>query len=136
MVRTLLSVMYEEQFNQWWSAYPRRTGKGGARVAFEKAMGRIKGPDPFGTLLAATRLFAESSISWDIRFIPYGSTWLNQDRWEDDIQHVRRGHARPATRTDERLAERGASLQRMLAGALASVDGQGVDAGDRPEDRG
>jgi hypothetical protein len=65
MARTLLSPLTDDQFAQWWSVYPRRVGKGAARSAFDKAIGRIKGPDPFGTLLSATRLFAESAISWD-----------------------------------------------------------------------
>jgi hypothetical protein len=135
MARTLLSPLTDDQFAQWWAAYPRRIAKGAARVAFDKALGRIRGPDPFETLLSATRLFAESAISWDIKFLPYPATYLNQGRWEDDIEDVRRSYAKPATRADERLAERGASLQRMLAGAMAAADGEGIDSGGRPEDR-
>lgn len=73
-----------KRFEVFWSAYPKRVGKGAAWKAFEKL-------HPSQTLLdkmiQAIDLQKES-YQWkreDGQYIPYPSTWLNQSRWEDDV---------------------------------------------------
>ncbi len=70
-------------FSAFWSAYPRRTGKGAA----VKAFARLK---PSGAVLEAML----AALQWQVRqpewtkdggqFIPHAATWLNQRRWEDE----------------------------------------------------
>lgn len=69
-------------FDEFWSAYPKKTGKGAAQKAFEK----IK-PDPalLDSMLAAIAV-QSASTQWRKdggQFIPNPATWLNQSRWED-----------------------------------------------------
>lgn len=69
-------------FNSFWSAYPRKVGKGAARRAYEKSLSKIGAPDAHDTLMAA---LARIKPTWtEPQFIPHPGTWLNQERWEDD----------------------------------------------------
>lgn len=67
-------------FDEFWKAYPRKVGKGDARRAFEKAAKKVQLP----VLLAALDL---QKRGWDDpKFIPFPATWLNGERWEDEIK--------------------------------------------------
>lgn len=72
-------------FDRFWDAYPRKTAKAPARKAFD----RLK---PDGVLLE-TMLHAieahKASEQWTRdggQFIPHPATWLNQRRWEDELE--------------------------------------------------
>ena len=70
-------------FDAFWSAYPRRVGKGAARKAFAKAITKVD----LQTMLDALER-RKSSNQWAKdggEFVPHPSTWLNQERWEDDL---------------------------------------------------
>ena len=109
----------EERFETFWSFYPRKVAKGAARKAFPVALRKIKTEDPFATLCEAVRLFAEATKSADTKFIPHGATWLNGERWEDDIEDVRRAYAQ--TRPDT-LVWRDDRTGRMLQGFVRALD--------------
>ena len=74
---------YVTDFEIVWKAYPRKVGKGAARKAWAKLA-----PD---TPLVQKMLDA---IDWQRRqpnwlqdggrFVPHLSTWINQERWEDE----------------------------------------------------
>lgn len=69
-------------FERFWKIYPRKIGKGAA----EKAWARMK--PPVDTVLAAVEAQGHSE-QWQRdggQFIPYPATWLNQKRWEDEVQ--------------------------------------------------
>ena len=71
----------DEDFEIFWKAYPKKVGKGSARKAF----GKVK--VPVETLVTAIRR-QECSDQWSRdngQYIPHPSTWLNQERWEDEI---------------------------------------------------
>ena len=73
------SGVVDDSFASFWSAYPRKVGKGAA----EKAWKRLK-PDLPTVLQAIDR--ARTTEQWrkdDGQFIPHPATWLNQRRWED-----------------------------------------------------
>lgn len=78
------------RFNDFWSAYPRKTGKGDA----EKEWMRLKpNAELFETILNALNAIKETA-QWKReggRFVPLPATWLNQRRWEDDPNAVRAG---------------------------------------------
>lgn len=68
-------------FDRFWSAYPKKTGKGAALQAFK----RISGV-PVDVMLYAIEQ-QRHSRQWQEdngRFIPNPATWLNQRRWEDE----------------------------------------------------
>lgn len=72
-------------FDTFWEGYPRKTGKGAA----EKIWRRIK-PSHLvvGKMLLAIGKQMKT-VQWqkdDGQFIPHPSTWLNQKRWEDEVQ--------------------------------------------------
>lgn len=68
-------------FETFWKAYPRRIGKGNARKAYAKAL-RLASPAEIAEGLA--RFNQAEPWRGDIQFCPHPSTWLNQERWDDE----------------------------------------------------
>jgi len=71
-----------DEFEQFWQAYPRKTGKGVARKAFGKAL-RLTTLDTMLTALQWQRQ-QEQWVKAGGQFIPHPATWLNQERWADE----------------------------------------------------
>jgi hypothetical protein len=72
-------------FEEFWQAYPKRTGKGACAKIWAK-----KKP-PLDTCLA-TLAWQKKSEQWTKeggQFIPLPATWLNQDRWLDEKESGR-----------------------------------------------
>ena len=72
----------ERNFERFWKAYPKKVGKGEAKKAFAK----VKGV-PVETLIEAVERQKQSK-QWKAdggQYIPNPATWLNQERWEDDL---------------------------------------------------
>jgi uncharacterized protein YdaU (DUF1376 family) len=65
-------------FEIFWKLYPRKTGKGAARRAYDVAW---KKTDEEGIFAAAERYAASNP---DPKFTPHPATWLNQERWLDE----------------------------------------------------
>lgn len=73
----------DDQFEAFWTTYPRKVGKDAARKAFDK---RKPTDDLLRKMLDAIRRQARSP-GWQKdggQFIPHPSTWLNEGRWMDD----------------------------------------------------
>ena len=73
----------ESAFDAFWSVYPKKTGKEAARKAFKKI------PKSAQSLLVPAVEAQKKSRQWmeeNGRFIPNPATWLNQGRWEDEVQ--------------------------------------------------
>lgn len=73
--------MSESDFNSFWSAYPRHQSKS---LAHKKFLSLSKSLLP--TILEAVEKQRKSE-QWQKdngKFIPYPTTWLNQQRWEDE----------------------------------------------------
>ena len=83
---TPLNQSQQILFNSLWNAYPKRKAKGRAEKAFLKA-------DPDELLVArmeATIKKAKTSEDWtreNGKYIPLPATWLNDRRWEDEIEN-------------------------------------------------
>lgn len=76
-------------FDTFWDEYPNRKGKGKAREAFKKAIKKTN----LETMLSAIQKQKHGS-QWtrdEGKYIPYPATWLNQERWEDEVE-VDGGH--------------------------------------------
>lgn len=71
-----------EGFDAWWAQWPKKVAKAAALKAYKTA---LKKTDAL-TLgqAAAAFITAEQRKGTAIEYIPNASTWLNQERWEDD----------------------------------------------------
>ena len=71
-------------FDEFWAAYPRHVGKQAAFKAFAKLQ-------PTAALVARLIDAIEAQRStrdWREGFIPHASTWLNGERWADEVEAV------------------------------------------------
>ena len=77
------STPYSEPFEAAWKVYPKKTNKGAAFKAWQKA---IKRDMPVADMPAhiESRSFEPDWRKEDGRFVPHMSTWLNADGWLDD----------------------------------------------------
>ena len=69
----------EYTFEEFWIAYPRKAGKGAARIAFLKALKKATYEE---ILAGVDRLANDPNL--DLQYCPHASTWLNQERWTDE----------------------------------------------------
>lgn len=69
-------------FDQLWGIYPRKVGKGQARQAFRKAAKKIE----FYDLLPKLMGYVETLEGKDKQYMPHLSTWLNGERWTDEVE--------------------------------------------------
>lgn len=70
----------EEQFQNWWLAYPRKIAKANARKAFSKA---IKIASMEQLLEGITRYVANKPAYCDYA---HPASWLNGERWSDEYE--------------------------------------------------
>ena len=73
----------EMLFDRFWTAYPRKVNKVGARRAFDKLQPTA---ETVATMLAAIAR-QKLSAQWQEnggQYIPHPATWLNGRRWEDE----------------------------------------------------
>lgn len=76
----------EQQFEEFWAKYPKKVAKSTAKKAFEKVSA------PLETLLTAIDR-QKCSEQWSKdggQFIPNPATWLNQERWNDELPQTTR----------------------------------------------
>lgn len=97
-----------DRFDEFWTVYPRKVGKGAARA---KWCQRVKnGADP-EVLIVAGRRFAEWCVLAlecgeleAMKFIPHAATWLHQERETDVLTRPGKAPA-AASRVDRARAE-------------------------------
>ena len=105
-------------FDEWWDAYPLKKGKGAARVAYAKARKKV----PADKLQGAVEVFRDDPNRGDT-YLPHPTTWLNEERWDDEPYQEPGQKARKMTN-----AEQGALL---AAQYRAEEQGQLESAGAR-----
>ncbi len=76
-----------KRFGVFWKSYPKKVGKGAAKKSWEKI-----NPDEelFEKIHSAVRQ-QKKSEQWakeNGRYIPNPATWLNQERWEDQLNQA------------------------------------------------
>ena len=77
---------FDEKFDAFWAAYPRRLGANPRKPAREKFILAIRsGADPASIIAAAENYRREEERSGKIGtpYVAQATTWLNQRRWED-----------------------------------------------------
>jgi hypothetical protein len=65
-----------------WEMYPKKVGKGTARKALAKALAKA----PVDQIQHSLALFVRYWGQQDKKFMPHLATWLNGERWDDEIQ--------------------------------------------------
>ncbi len=74
----------DDRFNEFWDAYPRHEDKKNAKKAFDKLK-----PDADMLRLMLTSIDRwKQSDQWQEnngQFVPYPATWLNGERWKDEV---------------------------------------------------
>ena len=72
----------EQAFNTFWTEYPKKVAKATAYKAWAKV-----DPKLYETIMAAltTQKASEDWTKENGKFIPHPTTWLNQQRWEDEL---------------------------------------------------
>jgi len=70
-----------DEFDQWYSRYPKKEAKEAARKAFTKARKTVD----LKALLEGVERYAASVKDKDRQFVALPATWLNAGRWADEI---------------------------------------------------
>lgn len=82
------------RFAEFWAAYPRRVGKGTARGVFIKVTAH--GADPQVIIDAAAKFARHCArVKTETKYIAHPSTWLNDERWDDDLDDEPGGGNQP-----------------------------------------
>jgi uncharacterized protein YdaU (DUF1376 family) len=71
-------------FDRFWSLYPRKVSKSGAQKAWKAATKKI---DPL-VIIEGLELHLQDLIEKPKQFIPHAATWLNEERWADELEQV------------------------------------------------
>jgi len=74
-----------EKFEEFWSAYPLKTGKKAARLVWDRVVSTVN-PDE----VTAGAMRYRDDPNRDPQFTAHARTWLNQGRWEDEPMPERR----------------------------------------------
>ena len=75
----------DERFVEFWKAYPNKVSKQAAAKAFAKVNWKKV---EFTHVMAALENHKQS-VQWtkdDGQFVPHAATWLNKERWEDELR--------------------------------------------------
>jgi mannitol/fructose-specific phosphotransferase system IIA component len=106
-----LSPDLSEEFDRFWKACPRKTNKAAARKAFPKALKKGVTTDQLIEDMSRRVELGQWSLS-EKRFIPHPATYLNGERWEDEIVTRRK------VTTDEAIADRTRDMLRLIDGGM------------------
>ena len=75
--------IYTSSFQNFWEVYPRRTGKKTALQAWNK----INPDNELQKIMLDAIERNKQTKQWQSRrFIPHPATWLNQERWNDEVE--------------------------------------------------
>lgn len=72
-----------EKFEEFYKSYPRKVSKENVKKWFNK---NKPNDELFEIIMTSLEKYKKSKQWKDKQYIPYPSTWLNQKRWEDEIE--------------------------------------------------
>lgn len=81
-VTTEQAAEREKYFDKFWKTYPRRANKLKARIAWQCLPVDV---GLYEKILQSVGLYKLSQQWQDANYIPYPETFLNNEKWEDDI---------------------------------------------------
>lgn len=114
---------HEQRFERFWTAYPRKVSKPAARKAFDK----IKPDDDLLQVMLTAIEKQRHSDQWTKdggQFIPHPATWLNNQRWNDELPQAKPGKVNPAANFQQRSYEH---VDEMNIKAMAYRINEGLD---------
>ena len=119
-------------FEAWWKMYPKKVGKRKCASVW-KSLEKSRELPPLSDMLEKLQRQVRLDRQWREGFIPNPETYLNQGRWDDDID------TRPARRSDRQLKEEIAGTESSIRPASSSghwADGQTYISNDtrKPHD--
>jgi hypothetical protein len=85
-----------DHFDEFWKAYPRHSDKKKAIRAWKK----LRPSDELRQLILASIEQHKKTRQWKDGIIPHASTFLNGERWEDEVGNGALGRAKPLTREE------------------------------------
>lgn len=71
-------------FNSFWSIYPKKVGKKKSEEIYKR---KVVSKEIEDSVLEGVRKYVNKwkAEATDIKYIPNPATWLNQERWEDEV---------------------------------------------------
>lgn len=79
-----LNELQEKQFDKFWQAYPKKVSKKQAQKSWKKINPSL---ELFEKIFKALEMVKQTE-QWkkdNGKYVPYPATWLNQERWTDEI---------------------------------------------------
>ena len=70
--------IYISNFDLFWSLYPRKVSKKKSFSIFKKI-----NLDEFDSIIKGVKYLIKTNT--ELKYIPHPSTWLNQERWKDEV---------------------------------------------------
>ncbi len=105
-------------FEKFWRIYPRKAYKGKAKTKWEKLCS--KKDRPTWKEIKSALLSQKKSERWQqTEFIPYPTTWLNQQRWLDDPAEMKNYNA-PSKKNP--ISASGARPEEIIKRRLGGLD--------------
>lgn len=86
---TNITININAQFDDFWSAYPRKVGKRKALLEFERAIKRCEFEQIMAGLSRQVQAWQEANT--ETKYIPHPTTWLHRDGWYDEAVKPRNG---------------------------------------------
>jgi hypothetical protein len=83
--KAALAKQLAEDFNDWYAIYPKHVGRGAAVNSYTKAR---KNGATVEELMAGARRYAAERKGQEPQFTKAPATWLNQECWTDEPDHV------------------------------------------------
>jgi hypothetical protein len=80
------------EFNLFWAQYPKKVGKLTAKRSWEK-LSLDNQQKALEAIAEHRKYWAAKGTDWE--FIPHASTWLNQERFEDELVIEQKENKRP-----------------------------------------
>jgi hypothetical protein len=80
------------EFNLFWAQYPRKVGKLTAQRSWQKMPDDHK-QKALEAIVEHRKYWVAKGTDWE--FIPHASTWLNQERFEDELVIEQKENKRP-----------------------------------------
>jgi len=77
---------YTKEFLTFWELFPRKVAKAEAEKVFARKM---KLGAEFEAIIIGVKNYIEKCRGQDKKFIAHAATWLNQERWNDEIEKPR-----------------------------------------------
>jgi len=80
------------KFENFWSQYPKKVGKLTAKRSWEK-LSLDNQQKALEAIVEHRKYWVAKGTDWE--FIPHASTWLNQERFEDELVIEQKENKRP-----------------------------------------